>query len=368
MTDVVVMAVPGGNPGLLAAVVWALHAQGLRAERLEVVLYRSAQHYLATEFMAEGGPYAQLLDALGGGAVGRIVPHVVCDVAGVPLEDDSEVDDHLLFAGAVWDVARNLTRSPLPVVFALVGGRRRTLTVDLTTAFQLLARPQDRLVDLRLNPKYADDPGSGFAFPAQRSPCAVARAYGLPPSVDAAGVTVSLVDLLLPRLGMAVGEADKSTFRAALAAGERAARYGAPPHLRVAVASLRVEVGHLPVRLSRSQMVWYLALVLARLGSAEGWVEPDGAGFLERAFRLCLVAWKAQPEDLSDGFDFRPEVVHNRAAWLGPLRSKTRSRFAAALRGHPHRGLVIPQKGPGKAVRERILLDAERIEVVELTV
>jgi CRISPR-associated protein (TIGR02584 family) len=360
----VLLAAPGGNPAPLAALVWALHEQGVRVERLELVLYRSAHDYLVAEFLAEGGPYSQLCEALGEGVVGPVVPTVVRDRLGQPLEDDTHVDHHLVFAGTVWDLARRLTRGSRPVIFALVGGRRRTLTVDMVTTFQLLARPEDRLVDLRLTPKYADDPGTGFAFPAQKSPCVVPAGYGQAPTVPASDVKVDVIDLVVPRLGQALREEDRSTFQTALAAGERAVHVGGAPRLQVDVLGSRVHFGDTTMRLSRSEMVWFLALVLARLGSPEGWVDADEAGFLEQSFEQCLAVWTAEPDDLSDGFDFRPEAAASRPAWLGPLRSKTRKRLLAALRGHPHRDLVVPQKIKGKARKERILLDAEHIEII----
>ena len=363
MTDVIVLAAPGGNPAPLAALVWALHEQGVRVARLEVVLYRSAHGYFATEFQSEGGPYAQLQEALGEGAVGSVVPTIVRGRGGEPLEDDVHVDDHLLFAGTVWELARKLTRGRLPVVFALVGGRRRTLTVDMATTFQLLARSQDRLVDLRLHPKYADDPGTGFAFPAQTSPCGVPAGYGQGPVLAAADVKVDLIDLLVPRLGQALSEDDKRTFQTALAAGERAARVGGAPRLQVDVLHSLVHFGHTTVGLSRSELVWFLALVLARLNSSDGWVDADGAGFLEQAVDQCLAVWMAPPKEVSGGFDFRSEVAE-RAHKLGPIRSKARKRLNAALRGHPHRDLIVPQKSKGKERRERILLPAELIEVI----
>lgn len=365
MSDIVVLAAPGGNPAPLAALVWALNERGVRVSRVEVILYRSAHEYLVSEFLGAGGPYDQLRAAVGDGWVGPVVPTVVRDRQGLPLEDDRVVDDHLLFAGAVWQLARTLTSGPLPVVFGLVGGRRRTLTVDMATTFQLLARPEDRLVDLRLHPKYADDPSTGFAFPAQTAPCAVPPSYGRAASLGASDVRVDLVDLVVPRLGHALSNQDRVDFQTALAAGERAAQVGGTPQLRVDVLNARVHFGHLEVRLSRSQMVWFLALVLARLGSSEGWVDADRAGFLEQAHERCLHVWKAAPAEVSDGFDFRPEVADKRAGWLGPIRSKTRRRLSAALRGHPQRDLVVPQKSKGKDRRERILLAADRIDVVE---
>lgn len=362
-TDVVVLAAPGGNPAPLAALVWALRGEAVRVERLEVVLYRSAHDYLGSEFLGPGGPYEQLRAALGDAGVGPVVPNIVRDGRGVPLEDDRDLDDHLLFAGALWQRARELTSGPLPVVFALVGGRRRTLTVDMATTFQLLARPQDRLVDLRLTPKYADDPGTGFAFPAQTSACAVPPRYGQPPSLGAGDVRVDLVDLLVPRLRQALSDEDRADFMTAVGAGERAATVGGAPELRVDVLRRRAQVGHLEVGLSRSQMVWFLALVLARLGSDEGWVDASGTGFIKQAFEHCLRVWKAPPTEVSDAFDFHPEMAAKRAKWLGPIRSKTGKKLARALRGHPHRDLLVPKKSKGKEPKERILLAAERIHV-----
>jgi CRISPR-associated protein (TIGR02584 family) len=359
LKPVALLAAPGGNPAHLASLVWGLAQRGELVVHLELVLYASAARYLEAEFEHPGGPLEQLRGQLGG--LTCIERTLVRDARGQALEEDAALEDHLAFARTVWARARALGEGGLPVIYGLVGGRRRTLTVDLATTFQLLARPEDRLVDLRLHPKYADDPRTGFAFPGQESEARVPAALGAEELLSAAEVRVELVEVLVPRLGHALLEGDREDFAKAVAAGERAARLGGVPDLHIDVLNRRVRFGSVEVRLSRDQMVWFVALAQARQGSEEGWLDARDVVAWLPAVEHCLAAWKSPASELSDGFDPSDMPEHKRMKWLGPLRSKLRRRLRDALAGHPHWALVVPEKSPDKRPVERLTLEPGRV-------
>ena len=359
LRSVALLAAPGGNPAHLASLVWGLAQRGELVVHLELVLYASAANYLEAEFEQAGGPLDQLRGQLGG--LARIERTLVRDAHGRALEEDAELEDQLAFARTVWARARALGEGELPVIYGLVGGRRRTLTVDLATTFQLLARPEDRLVDLRLHPKYADDPRTGFAFPGQESEARVPAALGAEELLSAAEVRVELVDVLVPRLGHALLEGDREDFTKAVAAGEQAARLGGVPDLEIDVLNRRVRFGSVEVRLSRDQMVWFVALSRARQQTTEGWLDARQVSAWLPAVQHCLAAWKSPASELSDGFDPSEMPDDKRMKWLGPLRSKLRRRLRDALAGHPHRALVVPAKSPDKRPVERLPIAPERL-------
>ena len=117
----------------------------------------------------------------------------------------------MAFIEAIWQVVGDLKETEaVPLILALVGGRRRTLTVNMATAFQLLARPEDKLVDVRLDPRSADDPKTDFFFPTQRCACAVQDQDG--GLVPASQVQVHLIDMRVPRLRHLLRRADLTTF------------------------------------------------------------------------------------------------------------------------------------------------------------
>jgi hypothetical protein len=250
------------------------------------------------------------------------------------------------------------------MVFALVGGRRRTLTVDLALAFQLLARPQDRLVDLRFDPKDAEHPAARFYFPEQATPARVlAPGGGL---LAAADVRVQVVDVAVPRLRRLLCDEALETFAGALEAGEAALAHGPVALLEIHVLSREVRLGDARVQVSHDQMVWLLALALARLGGTDdGWLDPTDTALLERAWRHCREVWRCPDDELSDAYDFRPEAAEHRRRRLNPIRSRLRAALRRGLAGHPHRVLVVPElvRTRGHS-RERLAIPASRVALV----
>jgi hypothetical protein len=339
--------------------------RSLRAAEAHLVLYENARHYVESELLGGTRPIDDLRAILGDQELAEVVPHVVNRPGVGVVHDDQRFDDAAVFMENVWSVVRCLQqRESGPVIFALVGGRRRSLSVNMATAFQLLARPQDRLIDVRLVPKYGDDPRWGFFFPDQTSPCVIETPRG--EVFEAADVVVQLADIRVPRMRRLLCDTDLQTFAHAVAAGEEALERGPIPRLVVDVKHRALLVGDQRVGLSKDQMVWYVALVVRRLTTKDGWLPPDDAEVLPLVFEACRRLWGFAPEELSDAYDYDHDDVAKRLNWLRPLRTRARRRVRENLRGHPHARLFIPtierSKGSTRNL-ERVLIDPESIEL-----
>lgn len=221
----------GSNPALLVAMVWALERkQDLRVAEAYLVLVDKGAHYLETELLPQGKGLDALHEVMGPNGLPR--EHLYVRTATLPdgsaVNDELSEDDAKAYQDQVLEVAKEaIARAgERPVVFALLAGRRRTMTVMASMVAQFLARPQDRLMDLRIEPRGADVPGC-FFFPDQKD----ARAFEvngellLPSDVD-----VSLVDVRVPRLrALLFSEREPRSYRELLELGEEAADSAAYP-------------------------------------------------------------------------------------------------------------------------------------------
>ncbi len=353
-----VLALPGGNPAPLVTVAWALHRDGWRADVVHAVLYARAQRWLHAELLDGAHPLAQLRQSVNDPTLAEVVEHLATSKDGTPLEDDATPEEGVRFMEAAWRAARALQESEVPIVFALVGGRKRTLTADLVVAFQLLARPQDRLVELRLSPSEAIDPTSCFYFPDQLSRAEVTRWNSIAP-LDASEVQVRLLDVRVPRLRRLLPPSRLGTFADALAAGEDAIDAGAAPVPSFDLQERTLTVGARAVRLSADQAVWMGCLAVARRLRPDGWLDVTEEALPARVFDAARAAWHCEAHELSDAWIFGELASPDRLKWLGPLRSRLRGTLGKQLEGHPWRDQVVPEvryrrAGPSAGAFERL--------------
>jgi len=343
MNECVLVAAPGGNPAPVVSLVWALHQRwGLRVASAHLLLYANAERYLKAELLDGALPLEQLRAHLGDPGLAQLNLHPVRAPDGATLEDDATPEHAGWWVESLWSLVRQVQADqPLPLVFGLVGGRRRTLAVDTASVFQLLGRPQDRLVDLRLDPKYADDPTSGFFFPEQRTDCRVVdlsvRDYW------ADEVEVRLVEPRLPRLRRLLREADLASFAHAVEAGEAALEHGPLPQVELELKTRLLRVNDLTIRLSADQMIWYATLAFARQ-RGEGWLDVRDPAQLGQVASRCSQLWHRGGEGLCASALYTPDGAEERIRRLGFIRSRLRRKLNGALRGHPHRGLLVPEQ------------------------
>ncbi|MCK6545234.1 CRISPR-associated ring nuclease [Myxococcota bacterium] len=303
--DAVVFAPLGPNPAPLVELVHALTLErGLRVRAAFVVVTEEGKFYLDHELLPTGGPLDELHHFLGPDSLARTGVHarVVTRAGGAPIDDDLDPADAELYRTAVWETARAAIAEArdAPVVFALAGGRRRTATAMSVALFQLLARPQDLCVDVRVSDPSVEG-GTGFFFPEQAQR-AIHVAHGR--VVDARTVRIHLVDVALPRVRTLLRSADLTDYPTALAAGQRAITEAGAPTLRIDLSKGEIWARDVPVHLPPSAFAWYTCLALARvepldvrgqpLPAAHGWIGADERPSWARlAERTTGTAWRA---------------------------------------------------------------------------
>lgn len=266
----------GPNPAPLAEAVWALaRHHDLQVRSAFLLTYARGAHYLDREFLAAGGALDQLHAVVGRDVLPRdaLFLHHVHDDNGATIDDDWEPAHTLAWNEARWQAALAALKAAGndPVVFTLLGGRRRSMSALDAVTFQLLARPQDRLLDVRVSDARVEG-GSGFFFPEQRNPLVRTRGGDV---VDARTVTVRLVDLPVPKLRRLLGERVPATYAEALARTDVAVDR-TPPMLTIDLATRTVRVGEHLLALPARQFAWYATLASDRCaGAGDGTISAD---------------------------------------------------------------------------------------------
>jgi hypothetical protein len=254
----------------------------------------------------------------------HLVP--VHGAGGEILEDDLLPEHASCFREALWNAARDaIARAgSRPVVFAMLHGARRTAAALVGAFYQLLARPQDVLLDVRILP-----------------------------GTDG----VRLVELELPRLAGLVGGASLTSFASALAVARSHAPVS-PPKLVIDLLTTRVEVEGIEVDLSPAEGLWYAYLALRRGETVDGWViaGQDGheafAHFLRRAgarrrtgsircrpLRDLLEGQFVHDEDLRN---LRGKTVQRMKRWCGLERPEWAQLLVPEADNHGHQRLPLP--------------------------
>jgi len=270
----VVFAALGPNPAPLTELLWQLaQEQASQSYEVHVVVEREARHYLDGELLAPGAALDQLRDVIGPQRIPPITVLEATDAGGDLIEDDAELESREAYTEAVWSGAKRAVEvaGARPLVFGLVAGRRRTMTALQTAVFQLLARPGDRLLDVRVTDPRVEG-GTGFFFPAQ--PQLLVPARHTAEFVEARCVEVILVELDLPRLRALVPPGALTSLKSARQAAARVIQNVAPVHLHLDLHAGQAHADGQHIPLSPSQFVWFAYLCV---GMKEGatWIAPN---------------------------------------------------------------------------------------------
>lgn len=376
VSPVTVFAALGPNPAPLVELVWALHQyRHLVVTDLFLVLDKRGQDYLHKEVLGPGRAFEELSALVGNPiALEKIREHVVVATGEAANDDDPAFAES--YNAAIWKAARDATAQAGhgAVVFGLTAGRRRTMTAMSTMAFQLLARPQDICVDVRVTDKRAEG-GSGFFFPQQRRQDLTSKAGEVFAAHD---VGVNLVDVQLPRLRGLLADDSLETYAFALAAGQAAVNAVAIPQLSIDLAKGEAQVDGITLPLSHSELIWYAALAHARR-AGDGWVATSDLSPLKIVTAACG-AWsdavKSNPlkKLLGDNTLYtKKDAEAELLADLAKLKADTRKRMKAWSTKHRPScaPLLVPEDKRWKvdgalAFHQRLVLDKGHIEIVGL--
>lgn len=336
-----IVAPLGPNPAALTELCWALapvhavHAV-LESER--------AARWFQTELTELAWPWL---------AACREVPEPVVHLARLPDGSTPLDSDHPDSVAALreplWQAARAAQESG-PAVFALSGGRWRASTALVTTVFQLLARPGDKLVEVRLSDPVAEG-GTGFFFPDQ--PHQQLRGKdGTPFRAADIGVRLDRIDV--PQLRPLLAPEELTDFAAALAASQARLAELRPAEVHYDLRSGEVHIDGRPLPLTGTQLLVYLCLLDA-VHRGEPFVrvvdEDTLRDFLHRCIAADETGWTRRR------FAQHVEALRTRS-WNGEERltlnalrqvwSKMRNRVAQVLHGRPGARDLVPVSGAGQ--------------------
>lgn len=138
--------------------------------------------------------------------------HVVSGTDGKPLEDVRTPEDNLRVANMALQLVRRFTQDPAVSLHASVAGGRKTMGLFLGIAFQLFARPQDRLSHVLVSPPDLEAPKGTFFYPRP----AAAFYEGAGKRIPARDVRVELAEtpVLLLRDRIRAGDLAQSSYSA----------------------------------------------------------------------------------------------------------------------------------------------------------
>jgi len=362
MASLSVVAPLGPNPAALTELLWQLHHDGEGVGRLSVVLESErAEHWWRVEGEAA---YEELLGCC----------------PGLPLRADLDLvlvdapeDQAAAFGEAFFQALRRAQRGQDPVLVALSGGRWRGCTALTSTAFQLLARRQDRLVDVRVDTPAAEG-GSGFFFPDQARQQLTGTVQGQARPFLARDVRVLLEPVPVARLRAFLDRSDLVAFSRALDASDRALRAAEPPRITLDLLKGSLVVAGRPVALPPTcYPLFAWVAVMTRAGKIARSADVEG-------FRAFLQEWEAAAPSAHNMLWQRhknsvaSQVLDERIRRAEDIASPF-SRARAAIRRHlaeagvPRRDLVevshrTEHDGEAKFTRLLLELPRERIELV----
>jgi CRISPR-associated protein (TIGR02584 family) len=279
--DVVLFAPLGSNPALLVTMAWALQRQhGLRVVEAHVVVADKGALYLEEELLCEGGGLEQLHEALGAATLpaDRLCVHVVKRPDGTAIGEELLDTDGDLYQRAIAEAAAKAISCARErgVVFALIAGRRRSMTVMASVIAQFLARPRDLVMDLHIDPRGADIPNQ-FFFPEQGDQELLQLGAD---SLHPRDVVVRAVPVGVPRLEAFFRGTSLSTHPDLLQVAQRRLDELAPLRLEIRLdgedygAFVRDPMVADPVKipLSDAHLLYVASLIKGRKDSDDGWV------------------------------------------------------------------------------------------------
>jgi CRISPR-associated protein (TIGR02584 family) len=284
MERCVVVAPVGPNPAAIAELVWHLASAGTTVVALHLVLESErSRHYVDKELLGPGRALSELR-----GRFGDRVPvdaHLVeaRTADGVLPAHERHPDVTSAMSEPLWTAARNAQREAGddPVVFGLTGGRRRVSTAIQTAIYQLLGRPGDALVDVRVSLPVASG-GTEFFFPDQAEQALIGTDKTTTFLARDVDIWVEPVDV--PRLRPLLQETDLGTFSDAKAAAAAMVADASPPAVEVDLWQGVVRIDGRKVKMPLSQVVAYQLVLAARARGEEAVETVDVARF--RTFAL----------------------------------------------------------------------------------
>lgn len=285
-TDVskqVLFAVLGMSPAVLTETVWALahEPQPIVPDEIVTLTTTVGREAVIRELFRKAG-WRRLCDALAGdgldaGGCLRFGP-AAASIRLFPAPDGSRdladlttAAEHETAADLILQTLRGFTEDPSTRVIASLAGGRRTTSALLLSCMSLLARPQDRLCHVLVNPPY-DSPQLEplFLFPEPEVVHRLGGAWEEFPSVEA---RIELVEVPFVRMRPLYRDQFRRlppSYSMLVRQVERWSRGEFLPEIEVDVARGEVRVGGRELRLSAFEFAFFL-VVARRISAGRPW-------------------------------------------------------------------------------------------------
>ncbi|WP_138380367.1 CRISPR-associated ring nuclease Csm6 [Luteithermobacter gelatinilyticus] len=182
---VTVLALCGLTPQVITETLWALLRDGITIGRLHIVTTSRGKELFDAKLAGPDGALTRLWRDLNHDA--PLPPHefhLIRQQGNTPIEDMVSGDDHLAATELIGQLVHRMTRPECPPLHASAAGGRKTMSIMLSLAMSLYARPEDRLSHVLVSPDYERDPD--FLYP--------------PPGDQPPGSFLELIDVPFPRL------------------------------------------------------------------------------------------------------------------------------------------------------------------------
>ncbi|MBI4816527.1 MAG: hypothetical protein HY791_09715 [Deltaproteobacteria bacterium] len=360
--EAVVFAAVGPYVDSLTQLIWALYRQRNTAVvEAHLVVDERGRRFVDSDLLADGAALEHLGHKLGPAILARrdVFVHEARLSDGSWVADESQAPQARAFIDTLWSAATTAIRraGARPIVFALVSGRRRTVPALVAACFQMLARRDDTLLDVRLSDRRVEGYGDLF-FPEQDEPVVLGAT-----TIDPQSVSVSIVELELPHLAGLLGPSGLESFEMAKRLSQAAIDAASPPWLSIDLEDGSASANGERIPLSEAELVWFAYLAHARRTTAEGWVVAGQDGHTSLgAFLSTLGPWtskiRTRPLELLAGGQYvADEDLRN-------LRGKTiqkLKRWCEAERPH-FAPWLLPKTRGGRW--QRLPLDPSRISFV----
>ncbi len=223
--------------------------------------------------------------------------HVLCDPAGLPIEDIRTERDNMYAANAITEWVRRETADPETALHVSISGGRKTMGYYAGYALSLFGRPQDRLSHVLVSPSFEANPG--FFYPSPHSRII----YTPPPDsrpLDAKDARVTLAEIPFVRLRQGLPEAllaGEAGFQAVVRAAQSAV---APPELAIDPANGRISAGGVVIRLPPVETAFLVWMARRRIrGEAPLPCPPEGTPSLAYA-KEFLAVYREAAKDRRD--------------------------------------------------------------------
>lgn len=289
---------------------------------------------------------------------------------GTPLDDVRTPADNALVADFIVSLVRDLNRDPGTALHCSVAGGRKTMGLFLGIAFQLFARPQDRLSHVLVRPSEMEG-HRDFFYPPSRPMTYTVNGR----AIRSRDIRVELAEIpvLLLRDRLREVDLESQSYTALIAQAQRELdRLALPPRLVLDSRSRSLCIEQRSIRLTPLEFAVY-ALFAGR--RAAGCGRPGCLGCERCSLKATAFLDDAIREEILgvlEKLGVRDERMRTLPAWLkdGDERFlEVRSRLNRKIRDAlgPGRWVasyqIISRRSPGALSRYLIPLDPSRIGI-----